>query len=84
MENIFDLEEYSNKEENSENSEEIKNNSPQKNSEIYSSPNIDFSPIYNSSSDKEQKSAGQLIISKNHSINGLSNNPINISSFKVN
>ena len=84
MEKYFDLDEYSNKEENSENSEEIKNNSPQRNSDIDSSPNIDFSPIYNSSSDKEQISPGQLIISKNHTINGNTNNPINISAFKIN
>ena len=84
MENIFDLDEYSNKEENSENSEELKNNSPQRNSDIDSPTNIDFSPINSSSSDKNQKSPGQLIISKNHCINGLSNNPINISPFKTN
>ena len=82
MQNYFDLDEFSNKEE--ENSEEIKNNSPQRNNDIDSSPNIDFSPFYNSSSDKEHKSPGQLIISKNHSINGISDNPINVSSFKIN
>ena len=81
MENYFDLDEFSKKEENSEYSEELKSNSPQRNSDIDSSSNNEFSPFYSSSSDKEQKSPGQLIISKNHNISGISNNPINISSF---
>ena len=33
--------------------------------------------------DKQELSGGKITISKNHSINGISNNPINISTLKI-
>ena len=84
MENIYDLEEYSSRDENSGTSEELKDNSPQKDSDILISSFSDYYPNLDSSPDKQELSGGKITISKNHSINGISNNPINISTLKIN
>ena len=84
MENIYDLEEYSSKDDNSGTSEELKDNSPQKDSDILISSFSDYYPNLDSSPDKQELSEGKITISKNHSINGISNNPINISTLKIN
>ena len=84
MDNIYDLEEYSNKDDNSGTSEELKDNSPQKDDDILiSSFNYNYQKL-EISQDKHELSEGQITISKNNSINGISNNPINVSEFKIN
>ena len=82
MENFFDLDEFSNKEDNSDFSEEPKSNSPKSHSNPHFSLENDFSQNSDLIFKKEQLSHGQLIISKNNSINGISDNPINVSAFK--
>ena len=82
MENFFNLDEFSNKEDNSDFSEEPNSNSPKSHSNLHFSLETDFSHNSDSIIKKEQLSHGQLIISKNNSINGISDNPINVSAFK--
>ena len=84
MENIYDLEEYSNKDDNSGISEELKDNSPQKDDDILVSSFDDNYPKLDFSLEKHELSEGQITISKNNSINGISNNPINVSKFIIN
>ena len=83
MENIFDLDEFSCKEDNSNDSEDPKSSSPTSLSYPHLSLNIDLSPNSELSPKKENLSYGQLVISKNNSINGISCNPINVSAFKL-
>ena len=84
MENIFDLDEYSNKEENSDISEEFKDNSPKSHNRMHLSTFNSNSSNFDLTSNKDQTPARQLIISKNNPIYSISNNPINISLFKLN
>ena len=84
MENIFDLEEYSNKEENSDTSEEIKNNSSINSSDNILSSFTNDSPELDFSSDKQESSKGQISNFINGDLNEFSNNPINVSPFKIN
>ena len=83
MENIFDLDEFSCKEDNSNDSEDPKSSSPTSLSYPHLSLNIDLSQNSELSPKKENLSYGQLVISKNNSINGISCNPINVSAFKL-
>ena len=82
MENIFDLDEFSNKEDNSDILEEPKSKSPQSLSNPHLSLNLDFPESSKLSAKKEHYSHGQLTISKNNIISNISDNPINVSEFK--
>ena len=80
MENLFDLDEYSNKEENSETSEDTKNNSQKKNGDIQlssCSPESDHHSPY-----KQELIQEQISIFNHNDINETSSNPINLSPLK--
>ena len=80
MENIFNLDEFSNKEDNSETPEETKNNSQPNNKEIFLSsisPESDLVPY------KQNSYQGQISIFNNNGINDISSNPINLSPLKM-
>ena len=84
MDNIFDLDEFSNKDKDLDISEELKDNSSKHNKTLDFSPFNSYSSKLALCSNKDQTSAGQLTISKNNIVYTISNNPINISSFKIN
>jgi antiviral helicase SKI2 len=78
MENVFDLDEYSNKEDNSENSEEIKNNSQQNIGDIQLSSCSVESDQYSNKKESIQEQISTF------DINEISSNPINVSPLKLN
>ena len=81
MENIFDLDEFSNQKDNSESSEDSKNNSPPKLKDILSSSNCTSSEKEELTPEKAQEKQGQIHNYSAEEKKEISNNPINIPSF---